>query len=524
MEPPCRPKALQKLRERLCTETEPRQLYKTLKKLSSQPMLGDILEEIGFRQTIKLLRKQQLLVPFAKALASQWSEGCPIEPQPEPGPQDFAFQKSPRTESRRDSAEDQPPEPASPEQRGDGREVFEESSSSSEQSLSRSARSPRSPHTSLGDRRAACSPRAEPAGRRWQRGRRGPFGDRQLGSESQVRAAKPQGIVGEPRRLPGLPPVCSKAEAVPAKPKPKPQSLSPLRAETPGPWIQEDYPAGSFEDCLNYDSSLSSSPTQPPSKRKRTGPCEAHTQCPAAAMVPQSKAQSCKDLNLLLAASPFPEVTSTLQDCFPQEGPEHPSFTDEQEVAPWAWRSSSKTPVYSPRRPGRPLQQNSYQGRLAKPQSWWETHGQPAPPREDAQLWSQQEGDSGTQTHTDKQTHRRTQTETQAHLRQQESLDLKLQSLRARILNSQAKRPQGRQTKMISFQAQAPSPGQHADSGPGGEASPENVHSLREASGPGLLRGAPRPPLGGSHKTLAKKPAPLMAKALKDYKNRWARK
>lgn len=71
MEPPCRPKALQKLRERLCTETEPRQLYKTLKKLSSQPMLGDILEEIGFRQTIKLLRKQQLLVPFAKALASQ---------------------------------------------------------------------------------------------------------------------------------------------------------------------------------------------------------------------------------------------------------------------------------------------------------------------------------------------------------------------------------------------------------------------------------------------------------------------
>ncbi|ERE50084.1 hypothetical protein H671_21478, partial [Cricetulus griseus] len=58
--------ALLKLRERLCRDTEPRQLYKTLKKLCSQPMLGDILEEIGFRQKIKLLKKQQILVPFAK--------------------------------------------------------------------------------------------------------------------------------------------------------------------------------------------------------------------------------------------------------------------------------------------------------------------------------------------------------------------------------------------------------------------------------------------------------------------------
>ncbi|XP_040587663.1 elongin-A3-like [Mesocricetus auratus] len=367
--------------------------------------------------------------------------------------------------------------------------------------------------------RAACSPSAEPAGRRRQR-RRGSFWDSQPGSESQVRAAKPQGIVREPRRLPGLPPVCSKAEAVPAKPKPKPQSLSPLRAKTPGPWIQEGYPEGSFEDCLNYDSSLSSSSTLPPRKRQRTNNCEAQAQSPAAAKVPQSKAQSCKDLNLLLAASPFPEVTYTLQDCFPQEGPEHSSFTNGQEEAPWAWRSSSKTPVYSGHRPARPLPQNSHQGCLAKPHSWWETQGQPAP-REDTQLWSQQKGESGTQIHTDKQTH--SQTEPQAHLRQQDSLDLKLQALSACILNSEAKKPQGRQTKMI-FHAQATSPGQHADLGPGAEAAPKNVHSFNEASGPGLLCRAPPLPLGCSHKTLAKKPAPLMAKAFKDYKNRWSRK
>ncbi|XP_005075262.2 putative elongin-A3 member C [Mesocricetus auratus] len=415
----------------------------------------------------------------------------------------------PMTNHHRNNSEDKPQKPASRGHRKHGKEVFKNSSS-------RQKHSPTHRKSTGYNQITTPRPSMEPARRRKRRS----IVEMQLDSERQVRVHKKQGTIEEAQQQQGIKPLSSKPKIEPAKQ----QQLTALRATSTGIYKQGEFTPGSFEDCLNYDSSLSSSPTQPPRKRKRTGPCEAHTQCPAAAMVPQSKAQSCKDLNLLLAASPFPEVTSTLQDCFPQEGPEHPSFTDEQEVAPWAWRSSSKTPVYSPRRPGRPLQQNSYQGRLAKPQSWWETHGQPAPPREDAQLWSQQEGDSGTQTHTDKQTHRRTQTETQAHLRQQESLDLKLQSLRARILNSQAKRPQGRQTKMISFQAQAPSPGQHADSGPGGEASPENVHSLREASGPGLLRRAPRPPLGGSHKTLAKKPAPLMAKALKDYKNRWARK
>lgn len=48
---------------RSCSSACAQQLYKTLKKLSSQPMLYDRLETIGFRQIVKLLRKQQLLIP-----------------------------------------------------------------------------------------------------------------------------------------------------------------------------------------------------------------------------------------------------------------------------------------------------------------------------------------------------------------------------------------------------------------------------------------------------------------------------
>ncbi|EGW13374.1 hypothetical protein I79_025756 [Cricetulus griseus] len=110
----------------------------------------------------------------------------------------------------------------------------------------------------------------------------------------------------------------------------------------------------------------------------------------------------------------------------------------------------------------------------------------------------------------------------------QESLQLRLQALCARIQNTQTKTPQGRQTKTVLFKAPVTRPGEHADSGPGPEASTENVQSLTEASGAGLVQRAPLPRLGGcsigNNTTRSKKPAPLMAKAIKDYKKWWARK
>ena len=49
---------LQKLLDGLCQETDPAKIYKILKKMSSVPSLCDRLAEIGFRKTIKCLKKQ----------------------------------------------------------------------------------------------------------------------------------------------------------------------------------------------------------------------------------------------------------------------------------------------------------------------------------------------------------------------------------------------------------------------------------------------------------------------------------
>ncbi|MGE9641839.1 hypothetical protein ACQP3J_32895, partial [Escherichia coli] len=72
-----------------------------------------MLEEIDFRQKIKFLKKQQILVPFAKELAARWSERSQFGSQPDPGPpQDFAFHRSPEAEIRSNSPEDELQNPA----------------------------------------------------------------------------------------------------------------------------------------------------------------------------------------------------------------------------------------------------------------------------------------------------------------------------------------------------------------------------------------------------------------------------
>ncbi|EGW15184.1 RNA polymerase II transcription factor SIII subunit A3-like-1 [Cricetulus griseus] len=173
MEHTSRLEALLKLHDRLCRETEPRQLYKTLKKLSSQPMLGD---QIGFRQTIKLLKKQQLLPPFAKEIAAQWSEryhfGSQADPRP---PQDFAFHRRPKAEIRSNSPEDELQNPAFLRPRENGSQVLEVSSSSPQHSTTESM-------DTSSKQIPTGSPNMEPAGRRTQRVS---FRDNQLDTESK---------------------------------------------------------------------------------------------------------------------------------------------------------------------------------------------------------------------------------------------------------------------------------------------------------------------------------------------------
>ncbi|XP_051038626.1 elongin-A3-like [Phodopus roborovskii] len=472
-EAPSRLEALQKLRERLCTETEPSKLYSTLKKLSRLPVLGDTLEEIGFRKTIKVLKKQQLLLPFAKDLAAQWSEGSHFGPRPEPRPQDFASQSSATTEPRRDSPEAL--EPASRPQGGGGREVLEVSGSSPQRSAPR-------------------SPSSEPAGRKRPRGS---FGGRQLAAESQVqvRGGKPpQGGVGAPWRLQGVKALCGKPAAGPAKRRP-----SPPREKTPGPWIREDQQAASLQARLDYHSSDSSPSSSapappPPGKRKRKSNWKAEAQSPGAeSSPPVSK-----------PASPEEKDLRTL-----------PCTLTEKQHLGRAGRPGKRLCIRVAHQPEL-SQGNRTKDALRTPTARGKLTAN-RPPQE-CGLWRQQEDQSRTCKPTNPQT------ETQTHLRLQQSSELRLKALTARIQSSQAKKHQDRQTKLISFHALTADPGQHADSAPRREDSPENLNCLSQGPGTDLVKRAPRPALGGRDQTRAKKAAPLMAKALKDYKNRWSRK
>ena len=95
-----------------------------------------------------------------------------------------------------------------------------------------------------------------------------------------------------------------------------------------------------------------------------------------------------------------------------------------------------------------------------------------------------------------------------------------LQALVTRLQSTQSKKPQVRQAKMIAFLARPKSPQQQAASAPRGAASLEQ-HSLPQASAQRQQKGAPCLSLGSNTQNKRKKPAPLMAKAIKAYKHRW---
>lgn len=97
MEPGSQAGALQEILDCLCRESDPGKIYKTLKKLSSVPILCDSLAEIGFRKTIKTLKNQQLLLPFVKDLVDKWSPGFVLGPQQEQDSLDFGLLRSHRT-------------------------------------------------------------------------------------------------------------------------------------------------------------------------------------------------------------------------------------------------------------------------------------------------------------------------------------------------------------------------------------------------------------------------------------------
>ncbi|XP_041529508.1 elongin-A3 member D-like [Microtus oregoni] len=502
---------LLKLREHLYRETEPHKLYKTLKELSSQPILCDTMEKIGFRQTIKRLRKEQLLVPFAKEFATLWSRRSQFGPQSESDIQNFAIQASLMTESSKNSPEDKPHEPRSKEDRENGRKVLEVSSTSKHPSpglrqspnSTLSSRLSLSKHTSP-DHRSTQNPKLEARG---SKRHSTSCGDPRLAAQRQEQVAKcSREPVEEPRELQEDKLLSSKSDAGPAK-----QYLSPLQRKSPGHCILQGHPTEPSEACSNYDSSASSALPlpQPPCKRKKkcTRTVEAQR---SVAKAPLGKSCSSKELNCL-DVNPLPEVASTCQDDSLLDGPEQQYLHTDQEEATWAHRVNFRTPVYSGRAPSR-LQKKYNKGCHAVPSCPLETQCQPAGDK--AEPWQQVEK-SLPQTHTAKAIP--TQNETQTDLQLEKSQELRLQALKARIQSREAKKLQSRQTKLLTFDANNTISGQQTESGPGREASSDK-NSLPEDSVPSHLQRAPCLPAGGSTKTQAKKRTPLMAKALRDYK------
>lgn len=175
----CPPKTLQQLREHLSTETDSHQLYRTLKVLSSWPTLADSLEEIGFRKTIRCLKRHKLLGPFAKDLAAQWSEGTRLGLPPEQDSEDLELDTSPMAERNITCPGQYPQKPAPWEGPKEAREVGEGSLSPCRGT---------DPHQEIAPRSPSHSPELS---RVYSQG--GTFGNLQLAAQSQVGGTKPRG-------------------------------------------------------------------------------------------------------------------------------------------------------------------------------------------------------------------------------------------------------------------------------------------------------------------------------------------
>lgn len=218
-----------------------------------------------------------------------------------------------------------------------------------------------------------------------------------------------------------------------------------------------------------------------------------------------------------------PDTQCSGQTCLAVDVVPQPSSSQlDREASPRAWylRKNNKTPVYSGCLPADSCPQESHPGLLGKPQAGIRnaTLGQSA--KEETEPGQSKEK-TQCQTHTSKQ--RQSLPKPSAHLCLQESQEERLQAVRARIESSMAKRLQARQTTMISFHTQHKSPGQQGELGPRRADTVPTSHSLPEAPAhPGSQKLFCLPSRANCRKKApAQRPAPLIAKALRDYSRRF---
>lgn len=259
----------------------------------------------------------------------------------------------------------------------------------------------------------------------------------------------------------------------------------------------------------------------PPCKRKSELPWLEEARRPPAKMrrgdSQVSKVQS------PMADCASPESQGCGQTCLAVDGVPQPSSSQlDREASPRGWylRKNNKTPVYSGCLPADSCPQESHPGLVGKPSAGIRNASLGQSAKEETEP-----GQSKEKTQCQTQTSKQSQSlpKPSAHLCLQESQEERLQALRARIQSSMAKRLQARQTTMISFHTQHKSPGQQGELGPRRADTGPTSHSLPEAPAHPGSQKHPCLPSGakGPKKAPAKRPAPLMAKALRDYSRRF---
>ncbi|XP_031192713.1 LOW QUALITY PROTEIN: elongin-A3 member D-like [Mastomys coucha] len=468
---------LQKLLDRLCQEIDQGKTYKFLKEMSSVPILCDSLAEIDFRQTIKTLKKHQLLCAFVKDLVAKWSPGFLPGTQPQGAQQDFGLKMDLSTAGQSNSPEQKAQEQASQEPRGDGREDFfglsrvssGRTSCLSPSRISQARSDPQASHIRSLDAGENCCP------------------EQQLDGQNMVQVGTSRASLGESWLPEGAKPISRKPGE-----RNWPVSGGPRKCQPQDGWEAEEAPgAGSLWPCLNCECCSHSSFGCPYCKRKRELHCRAEAQRPPP-KAHRGESRSSKD--------PSPIASCAIAE------------------------KNHKMPVYSGFRPAARLQQKPHLGLLAQ---------EPAGTRDVAHCQAdkdkagpgQPEEKSRPNMQTCKQTQSRPESPTAMKL--QESQEERLQALKARIQSKTAKSLQARRrTMMISFFTQPKSPGQQGEPGPRGAVHAQNSHSLPESPAHSGARGASCLSSGerGKKKAPAQRPAPLMAKALREYRKSFPKK
>uniref|UniRef100_A0A2K5HQA4 TFIIS N-terminal domain-containing protein n=1 Tax=Colobus angolensis palliatus TaxID=336983 RepID=A0A2K5HQA4_COLAP len=517
--------AVEKLQVYLTTKTDLKKLEKYLQKLSALPMAGDILAETGIRKTVKRLRKHQHVGDFARDLAAQWKKLVPVDPNT--GPE--RFPKALRGGSS-----------------GPGKGLFPENRTV-----------PRSPSNSPEHRRTAHRTPPGPPSREPRAERKRP---RMAAADSSPHQTPPSRIA----------------------PLPMPEGPEPLRpgshahAAQGGPLLGQGcqgQPQG--EGLVSHSKGHKSSPNDSKGTSKKLPPVEesqserlqvARADSAGPKTVPSHAFSELWDPSEAWMQANY-DLLSAFEAMTSQEEPEALSAPTFQEEAAFAGhRVNAKMQVYWGSRPAcQPqvltLGQQCIRVLRNNPDTLSDVEGIPYLYLEPIlegwtpdQLYCREKYNHALIQETDElwrihclwdfkeekpQEHESWQ---ELCLRLQDTQEQRLRVLKANIRSARENKPSGRQTKMICFNSVAKTPydasrrqdkSAAATESENGEikSAPKPAGSSHAPSSRGSDSGG-RDSSSSSHvtpraktrKQAAKKVAPLMAKAIRDYKKRFSRR